>query len=236
MKGETRVEEMIIRPVAHIYTDFAEKFGIPRQSGLVEELCGRVVFEEEYRRPEALKRIEEFSHLWLIWQFSKAVTNTFRPTVRPPRLGGNERVGVFASRAPYRPNSLALSCVKLIKVDYDAPDGPALIVGGVDMLSGTPIFDVKPYIPVADCHPEATQGYTAQTREHLLTVEINEELLSLIPQDKLSALRGVLARDPRPGYEDDPSVVYGMDYAGMDVGFTVKENVLRVVRITNKED
>ncbi len=230
------MEEIIIRPVAHIYTDFAEKFGIPRQSGLVEELCGRVVFEEEYRRPEALKRIEEFSHLWLIWQFSKAVTHTFRPTVRPPRLGGNERVGVFASRAPYRPNALALSCVKLIKVDYDAPDGPALIVGGVDMLSGTPIFDIKPYIPVADCHPEATQGYTEMTREHLLQVEIDENLLPLIPQEKLSSLRGVLARDPRPGYEDDPFVVYGMDFAGMDVGFTVHQNTLRVVRISNKED
>lgn len=230
------MEEIIIRPVAHIYTDFAEKFGIPRQSGLVEDLCGRVVFEEEYRRPEALRRIEDFSHLWLIWQFSKAVTKDFRPTVRPPRLGGNERVGVFASRAPYRPNALALSCVRLLKVDWNAKDGPALIVGGVDMLSGTPIFDVKPYIPVADCHPEAAQGYTQQTREHLLTVEIQEDLLPLIPQDKLSALRGVLARDPRPGYEDDPSVVYGMDFAGMDVGFTVDKDILRVVRITNKED
>ena len=153
-------QAIVIKPVAHVYTDFPEKFGIPRQSGLVEELCGRVVFEEEFRRPEALRRIEEFSHLWLIWQFSKAVTADFRPTVRPPRLGGNERVGVFASRAPYRPNALALSCVKLLRVDWDAPDGPALIVGGVDMLSGTPIFDVKPYIPVADCHPEASQGYT----------------------------------------------------------------------------
>ena len=230
------MEEIVIRPVAHVYTDFAEKFGIPRQSGLVEDLCGRVVFEEEFRRPEALRRIEEFSHLWLIWQFSKAVTQDFRPTVRPPRLGGNERVGVFASRAPYRPNALAMSCVKLLRVDWDAKDGPALIVGGVDMLSGTPVFDVKPYIPVADCRPEATQGYTAQTREHLLTVEIGAELLPLIPEDKLSALRGVLARDPRPGYQDDPETVYGMDFAGLDVGFTVNQNTLHVVRITNNED
>lgn len=229
------MQEFSIRPVAHVYTDFAEKFGIPRQSGLVEELYGRVVFEEEYRRPEALRRIEEFSHLWLIWQFSKAVTQDFRPTVRPPRLGGNERVGVFASRAPYRPNALALSCVRLIRVDWDAPDGPALIIGGVDMLSGTPIFDVKPYIPVADCHPEATQGYTKETREHMLTVEIGEEFLPLIPSDKLSALRGVLQRDPRPGYQDDPNTVYGMDFAGMDIGFTVHQNTLRVVRVTIKE-
>jgi len=230
------MQDVIIRPVAHIYTDFAEKFGIPRQSGLVEELCGRVVFEAEYRRPEALRRIEEFSHLWLIWQFSKAVTADFRPTVRPPRLGGNERVGVFASRAPYRPNSLALSCVKLLRVDWDAPDGPALIVGGVDMLSGTPVFDVKPYIPVADCRPEATQGYTRETREHFLQVDIKEEFLPLIPPGKLTALRGVLSRDPRPGYQDDPATVYGMDYAGLDVGFVVENNVLRVVRITQKED
>ena len=230
------MQETVIRPIAHVYTDFAEKFGIPRQSGLVEELCGRVVFESEYRRKEAFRRIEEFSHLWLIWQFSKAVTQEFHPTVRPPRLGGNERVGVFASRAPYRPNSLALSCVKLLKVDWDAPDGPALIIGGVDMLSGTPVFDVKPYIPVADCRPEATQGYTRETREHLLTVEIGEEFLPLIPADKLSALRGVLQRDPRPGYQDDKNTVYGMEFAGMDVGFTVDKETLRVVRVTYKEE
>ena len=225
------MSQVIIRPVAHIYTDFSEKFGIPRQSGLVEELCGRVVFEEEFRRPEALRRIEEFSHLWLVWQFSKAVTQEFRPTVRPPRLGGNERVGVFASRAPYRPNSLALSCVKLLRVDWDAPDGPALIVGGVDMLSGTPIFDVKPYIPVADCHPEATQGYTKETREHALQVVIPADLQQKVPEHKLSALIGVLKSDPRPGYEDNPSVVYGMAYAGMDIGFTVAGDTLTVTRI-----
>ncbi|MBR5231554.1 MAG: tRNA (N6-threonylcarbamoyladenosine(37)-N6)-methyltransferase TrmO [Clostridia bacterium] len=229
------MNETVIRPVARIYTDFPEKFGIPRQSGLISELCGRVVFEEEFRRPEALRRIEEFSHLWLIWQFSKAVTKDFRPTVRPPRLGGNERVGVFASRAPYRPNSLALSCVRLLRVDWEAPDGPALIVGGVDMLSGTPVFDVKPYIPVADCHSEATQGYTKETREHALRVEVGEEFLPLIPADKLSALRGVLAGDPRPGYEDDPDTVYGMSFAGMDVGFTVSEGTAKIVRI-NKEE
>ena len=227
--------DVIIRPIAHVYTDFSEKFGIPRQSGLVEELCGRVVFTEEYRRPEALKRIEEFSHLWLIWQFSKAVTQDFRPTVRPPRLGGNERVGVFASRAPYRPNALALSCVKLLRVDYDAPDGPALIIGGVDMLSGTPVFDIKPYIPVADCHPEATQGYTRETREHALEVVIPRHLQALVPEDKLPSLIGVLKTDPRPGYEDDPAVTYGMAYAGLDVGFTVEKGVLTVTRIERKE-
>ena len=229
------MSQVIIRPVAHIYTDFSEKFGIPRQSGLVEELCGRVVFEEEFRRPEALRRIEEFSHLWLVWQFSKAVTQEFRPTVRPPRLGGNERVGVFASRAPYRPNSLALSCVKLLRVDWDAPDGPALIVGGVDMLSGTPIFDVKPYIPVADCHPEATQGYTKETREHALQVVIPADLQQKVPEHKLSALIGVLKSDPRPGYEDNPSVVYGMAYAGLDIGFTVAGDTLTVTRIERKD-
>ena len=228
-------DSVVIRPVAHVYTDFSEKFGIPRQSGLVEELCGRVVFTEEFRRPEALKRIEEFSHLWLVWQFSKAVTQDFRPTVRPPRLGGNERVGVFASRAPYRPNALALSCVKLVRVDWDAPDGPALIVSGVDMLSGTPVFDVKPYIPVADCHPEATEGYTKETRQHLLQAVIPEELKQKVPENKLQALIGVLQSDPRPGYEDNPSVEYGMAYAGLDVGFTVNGDVLTVTRIERKD-
>ena len=224
-----------IRPVAHVYTDFSEKFGIPRQSGLVEELCGRVVFTEEFRRPEALRRIEEFSHLWLVWQFSRAVTHDFRPTVRPPRLGGNERVGVFASRAPYRPNALALSCVKLVRVEWDAPDGPALIVSGVDMLSGTPVFDVKPYIPVADCHPEATEGYTEETRQHLLQAVISDELKQKVPENKLQALIGVLQSDPRPGYEDNPSVEYGMAYAGLDVGFTVNGDVLTVTRIERKK-
>jgi len=228
-------EEIVIRPIAHIYTDFSEKFGIPRQSGLVEELCGRVVFTQEYRRPEALRRIEEFSHLWLVWQFSKAVSAEFRPTVRPPRLGGNERVGVFASRAPYRPNSLALSCVRLLRVDWEADDGPALLVGGVDMLSGTPIFDVKPYIPVADCHPEATQGYTKETRAHALQVVIPEKWLSHVPEGKRDALIGVLKSDPRPGYENKPEVEYGMAYAGLDVGFTVDGGVLTVTRIEKKE-
>lgn len=228
-------QDVIIRPVAHIYTDFSEKFGIPRQSGLVDELCGRVVFLPEFRRKEALRRIEEFSHLWLIWQFSKAVVQDFRPTVRPPRLGGNERVGVFASRAPYRPNSLALSCVRLIRVDWDAPDGPALIVGGVDMLSGTPVFDIKPYIPVADCHPEATQGYTAETRQHFLRVDVPKCLQALLPPEQLSALTGVLRRDPRPGYEDKPDVEYGMAFAGFDIGFTVQGDLLTVTRIERKD-
>ena len=229
------MDQIIIRPIAKMQSDFPSKFGIPRQSGLVQELQSTIVFEPEFRNPDTLRGLEGYSHLWLIWQFSKAVTQDFRPTVRPPRLGGNERVGVFASRAPYRPNALALSCVKLLRVDYDAPDGPALIIGGVDMLSGTPVFDIKPYIPVADCHPEATQGYTKETREHALEVVIPDQLQALVPEGKLPSLIGVLKTDPRPGYEDDPAVTYGMAYAGLDVGFTVEKGVLTVTRIERKE-
>ena len=171
---------MEIKPIAHIYTDFKEKFGIPRQSGLVKGLVGRIVFTPEFRYPEALREMESFSHLWLIWLFSEAVDGGWRPTVRPPRLGGNKRVGVFASRAPYRPNNLGLSCVKLDSIDYDCPDGPVIIVSGIDILDGTPIFDIKPYIPVADCHPEASEGYTAYTKEYSIEVNFPKELLQKV--------------------------------------------------------
>lgn len=219
-----------IAPIARIESDFSEKFGIPRQSGLVGALTARVVFEPQYRRAEALREIEGFSHLWLIWQFSQALTQDFRPTVRPPRLGGNRRVGVFASRAPYRPNGLGLSCVRLLKVE----DG-ALVVAGADLLDGTPIFDVKPYIPYTDCHPEALPGYTAKTLEHRLAVDFPADMLALVPEDKREALLGVLACDPRPGYEDKPQEVYGLAFAGLDIGFQVKDGVLTVVRADRKE-
>ncbi len=222
-----------IKPIAHIKTDFEEKFGIPRQSGLVEGLEGRIVFEPEYRVREALREIEGFSHLWIIWQFSKAVGADWHPTVRPPRLGGNKRVGVFASRSPFRPNNLGLSCVKLKRVDWDSPDSPALIVSGIDILDGTPIFDVKPYIPIADCQPEATEGYTSYTKEHKLHVKFSEGTEALIPNEKLSALRELLANDPRPGY-DAEGKEYGLKFAGFDVGFTVSEGTVTVTRISNK--
>ena len=227
--------EAVIRPVAFIHSDFSEKFGIPRQSGLVDALTARIVFEPEFRRAEAVKDIEGFSHLWLIWQFSKALTEEFRPTVRPPRLGGNRRVGVFASRAPYRPNGLGLSCVRLLAVERDTPDAPALLVGGADLLDGTPVFDIKPYIPLSDCRPDALPGYTAQTRGHCLQVDCPQELLDLIPIEKRQALLGVLACDPRPGYEDKPEEIYGLAFAGMDVGFRVQGNCLYVVRVNQQK-
>lgn len=223
-----------IAPVARIESDFSEKFGIPRQSGLVEALTARVVFEPPYRRMEAVREIEGFSHLWLIWQFSQALTEEFRPTVRPPRLGGNRRVGVFASRAPYRPNGLGLSCVRLLGVE-ETERGPMLTVAGADLLDGTPIFDIKPYIPYADCHPEALPGYTAQTVGHRLRVECPEALLERVPPEKQQALLGVLACDPRPGYEEKPQEVYGLAFAGVDIGFQVKDGVLTVVRADRKE-
>lgn len=227
-------ENHILRPIAYIHTDFKQKFGIPRQSGLVNELQAYIVFEPEFRRAEAVRGLEGFSHLWLIWEFSKTRVNEFRPTVRPPRLGGNTRVGVFASRAPYRPNGLGLSCVKLTGIDLDAPEAPVLTVSGADLLDGTPIYDIKPYIPVADCHPEASEGYTAETRTHRLQVVFPQEFLDKVPTEKRSALEGVLACDPRPGYEDAPETVYGLSFAGMDVGFRVENGILTVTRVENE--
>ncbi|MBR4941366.1 MAG: tRNA (N6-threonylcarbamoyladenosine(37)-N6)-methyltransferase TrmO [Clostridia bacterium] len=225
-----------MRPIGHIRTDFDAKFGIPRQSGLVPQLMGKVVFLPEYRRPEAFRELEGFSHLWLIWQFSLAGGEDFRPTVRPPRLGGNRRVGVFASRSPFHPNRLGLSCVRLIRVDENDPEGPVLWVSGIDMLDGTPIFDVKPYVPVADCVPDAAEGYTAQTREHGLNVSFENGLESLIPAEKLDALIGVLENDPRPGFEDSPEKEYGLSFSGFDVGFKVSGENLTVFRVDPPEN
>lgn len=219
---------MEIKPIAHIYTDFCEKFGIPRQSGLVDGLKGRIVFEKEYRIKEAFRDIESFSHLWLIWHFSES--DGWHPTVRPPRLGGNRRVGVFASRSPFRPNGLGLSCVKLEAVDFELPDSPSIIVSGVDMLSGTPIFDIKPYVPVSDCRVEATEGYTSYTKQYSLEVDFPAELMSKIPENKREALTEVLANDPRPGYDEDPDKKYGLTFASFDIGFYVQNGVLHVIR------
>lgn len=224
-------EEFTVRPIAHIHTDFSSKFGIPRQSGLVKELRGRIVFEPEYRSPDALRGLEEFSHIWLIWQFSENVGAPWHATVRPPRLGGNRRVGVFASRSPFRPNSIGLSCVKLESIDFDGDAGPEITVSGADMLDGTPILDIKPYIPYADCRAEATDGYCADTKEHRLRVDFPPELLSLIPETGRDALIGVLERDPRPGYSDSPEKSFGLEFAGFDVGFSVTGGDLTVTRI-----
>ena len=214
--------------IARIRSDFPTKFGIPRQSGLVEELKARVVFEPDYRNPDALRGLEEFSHLWLIWQFSQAVRDTWSPTVRPPRLGGNARMGVFATRSPFRPNPIGLSCVRLVGMEKDPELGHVLVVAGADLMDGTPILDIKPYLPYADSHPEALGGFTGNVGGKVLEVEFPPELLSQVPEDKREALIGVLSRDPRPSYQHDPERVYGMAFAGLEVRFSVDGDVLHV--------
>lgn len=224
-------EQISMKIIARIHTDFATKFGVPRQSGLVEELEASIVFEPEYRNPDALRGMEGFSHLWLIWQFSEAVRDDWSPTVRPPRLGGNVRKGVFATRSPFRPNAIGLSCVKFAGIDWEAPEGPVIRVLGADLMDGTPILDIKPYVPLADSHPEALQGFTAEHTDYHVKVQIPEELLARVPEDKRHALKGVLAEDPRPAYQRDPGRVYGMPFAGMEVKFRVTDQVLTVLDI-----
>ena len=217
-----------VRVIARIRSDFKEKFGIPRQSGLVEALRAEVVFEPEYRNADALRGIEGFSHIWLIWQFSRAVREDWSPTVRPPRLGGNTRLGVFATRSPFRPNPIGLSCVRLEGLRQDPALGTVLVVSGADLLDGTPIYDIKPYLPYADCRPEAVGGFAANAPEAKLRVEFPEELLAAVPEEKRDALIGVLSQDPRPSYHDDPARVYGMSFGGMEVRFSVDGGVLTV--------
>ena len=221
-----------LTPIAYIRSDFPTKFGIPRQSGLVDTLRAAVIFTPPYRNEDALRGIRDFSHLWLIWHFSACTERGWSPTVRPPRLGGNRRVGVFASRSPFRPNSLGLSCVRLLSVE-SAPDlGTHLIVGGADLMDGTPIYDVKPYLPYADSHPEAAGGFADAVPRRLLTVDFPPHLLSRVPEERREALAGVLANDPRPSYQSDPDRIYGMAFAGVDVGFRVEGEVLHVVSVT----
>lgn len=214
--------------IAHIHTDFPDKFGIPRQSGLVQALTGRIVFEPEFRNPEAVRGIDAFSHIWLLWKFSESKKENWSATVKPPRLGGKKRVGVFATRSPFRPNDIGLSSVRLEKVEMDEKDGPVLYVSGIDLMDGTPIYDIKPYIPVSDCHPDAAEGYTKETKEHRLIVEFPEELLCVYPEEKRPAIIGVLEQDPRPTYFQDPERVYGVSFAGYDVKFRVDGDVLTV--------
>ena len=225
------MEQHSMKVIARIRSDFPTKFGIPRQSGLVEALRATVVFEPEYRNADALRGIEGFSHLWLIWQFSAAVREEFSPTVRPPRLGGNERMGVFATRSPFRPNPIGLSSVRLEGVERDPKYGTVLHISCADLMDGTPILDIKPYIPFSDSHPDAADGYTAQTITHALEAEVPDELLALVPQDKREALMEVLRQDPRPSYQADPARVYGFGFAGMEVRFTVDGNRLKVCEI-----
>ena len=225
------MENINIQIIARMHSDFATKFGIPRQSGLVEELRSTIVFEPEYRNADALRGIEGFSHLWIIWQFSEAVRSGWSPTVRPPRLGGNTRMGVFATRSPFRPNNLGLSCVKLLAVEETAEFGTVIHVGGADLMDGTPIFDIKPYIPYADCQPEATGGFTDTAGDFILQVVFPEELQAFLPADKRQAAIRVLSHDPRPSYQRKPGRIYGLTFAGFDIRFTVEEDVLTVVGI-----
>lgn len=218
--------------IARIHSAFPEKFGIPRQSGLVDDLRAEVVFEPEYRNPDALRGLEEFSHIWLIWEFSEAVRDTWSPTVRPPRLGGNTRMGVFATRSPFRPNPIGLSSVRIDHINLHTPRGPVITVRGADLMDGTPIYDIKPYLPQGDCHPEAAGGFTATHPRTVLEVEIPDALMCRVPQEQRAGLRGVLAQDPRPPYQNDPARVYGMDFAGCHVSFTVWDNRLTVCALT----
>lgn len=219
--------------IAHIRTDFTSKFGIPRQSGLVEELEATIIFEPEYRSPEALRGLEEYSHLWLLWQFSECIDKEWNPTVRPPRLGGNKRMGVFATRSPFRPNPIGLSCVKLLGVEKTERYGFIIRVSGADLLDGTPIYDIKPYLPYVDSHPEATNGFALDEKEGRLDIKFPEELIKIIPSEKRAALKAVLAQDPRPGYQDIPERIYGIEFAGFDVRFKIHNNALTVIEIKN---
>ncbi|MBE5867024.1 MAG: tRNA (N6-threonylcarbamoyladenosine(37)-N6)-methyltransferase TrmO [Lachnospiraceae bacterium] len=226
-----KAEGVSVQVIARIHTDFPTKFGIPRQSGLVSELVGEIVFEPEFRRPEALIGIEEFSHLWLLWEFSAAKRENWSATVYPPRLGGKEKRGVFATRSPFRPNPIGLSSVKLEQVIRKGEDGPKLIVSGVDLMDGTPIYDIKPYLPYADAHPDAIGGFGQAHREDGIQVVFPQEFLQLLPEDKRQAAIRVLEQDPRAAYNKQPDYVYGMEFAGYDIRFTVRDEVLTVCEI-----
>ena len=222
-------EELTVKYIADIYTDFEEKFGIPRQSGLVEGLTGRIVFRPEFRIPEAIRGLEGFSHLWVLFDFSQAHRDNWSPTVRPPRLGGNRRVGVFASRSPFRPNPIGLSCVKLERIERGTAEGDVLVVSGVDMLSGTPVLDIKPYLPYADCRPEARGGYAEEVFGQRCRVNVEDGALDNVPEDKREALLECLAQDPRPHYQDDEARVYGLRFAGTEVRFRADEGGITVI-------
>lgn len=225
------MQDVTIQVVARMKSDFPTKFGIPRQSGLVESLRSTIVFEPEFRNPDALRGIEGYSHLWLIWQFSEAVRQEWSPTVRPPRLGGNTRMGVFATRSPFRPNNLGLSSVKLLGVEHTAQYGTVLHVGGADLMDGTPIFDIKPYIPYSDSYPDAIGGFTDAADDFLLEVVFPDNLLKLLPEEKRQAALGVLSHDPRPSYQRKPDRIYGLNFAGFDIQFTVSNKTLKVIQI-----
>ena len=229
------MQDVTINVIARMKSDFATKFGIPRQSGLVNELQSTIVFEPEYRNPDALRGLEDFSHLWIIWQFSEAVRQDWSPTIRPPRLGGNTRIGVFASRSPFRPNSIGLSSVRILGLEHTEQYGTVIHVAGADLMNGTPIFDIKPYIPYSDCHPDASGGFTDSAGDFLLQVNISDPLLNLIPTQKRGALIGILSHDPRPSYQKDSDRIYGISFAGYNVRFQVSNGILNVIEIMEEE-
>lgn len=217
--------------IAHIRTDFPTKFGIPRQSCLTDELTGEIIFEPEYRQKEAFRGIEEYSHLWLLWEFSEAKRENWSATVKPPRLGGKQRMGVFATRSPFRPNPIGLSCVRLAELRYDEVYGPVLVVAGVDLMDGTPIYDVKPYLPYVDAHPEARGGFGDRVKDHELEVAFPEDLLMRLPEEKRAGAIAFLRQDPRPAVQKDPQRIYKIAYAGYDIHFVVEEERLSVVDV-----
>jgi len=223
------MNEIVMKQIARVESDFPEKFGIPRQAGIVDELISTIVFEPEYRNADALRGLEGFSHIWVIWQFSEAVRDTWSPTVRPPRLGGNTRMGVFATRSPFRPNAMGLSCVKLERIEQTPDRGSVLVISGGDMMSGTPVLDIKPYIPYADAKPDALSGFAPDSGKRLKVSYLPEAEKNVIP-GKLAALTGVLENDPRPRYQADPERVYTMDFGGMSVSFTVDGDELCVCK------
>ena len=223
--------DITVHPIAKMRSDFPTKFGIPRQSGLVENLRSTIVFEPQYRNADALRGMEDFSHLWIIWQFSEAVRKEWSPTVRPPRLGGNTRMGVFATRSPFRPNSIGLSCVKLIGLEQTADQGTVIHVAGADLMDGTPILDIKPYIPYCDSHPDALGGFTTKAGDFLLKVDFPADLLELLPEDKREAALEVLSHDPRPSYQTDSDRLYDLSFAGFDIRFTVENETLYVKEV-----
>lgn len=217
--------------IAHIHTDFPAKFGIPRQSGLVEELKGRIVFEPEYRNPDAFRGLEGYSHIWLLWKFSGTKRHSWSATVKPPRLGGNKRMGVFATRSPFRPNDIGLSSVKLEKLEMDSEYGPVLYVAGADLMDGTAIYDIKPYLPYTDCHPDALSGFAGDVLDYELQVDFPDRWLCMIPEEKQAAIIAVLKQDPRPSYQNIPDRIYGVEFAGFDVRFTVQDMTLTVCEV-----
>ena len=222
---------MEIHPIARIHSDFPGKFGIPRQSGLVPELRSRIIFEPEYRNRDAIRGLEDFSHLWLIWEFSEVVRENWSPTVRPPRLGGNKRCGVFATRSPFRPNPIGLSCVRLLGIEKRPEKGMVVEVEGADLMDGTPILDIKPYLPYVDCVPDARGGFADRVKGYALEVEIPEKLLLKLPNEQQGCVREILAEDPRPSYQSDPERIYKMSFADFTIGFKVKEDELTVISI-----